>query len=648
MADRAKKPIALQFRRKLTLAKKIDSLVVHVSADNRYVLYVNGRRIAAGPSRGDLGHWRYARIDLAPFLRAGDNVIAAEVWNDGDFAARAQVSARTGFYFKAERAQDAQIDVGPSWQVRVDDSRTLTSGMSQVSEEVGGTYYVAGAPETHEGARKLADWASAHSAASDWVAPVDAAQGSTAPWALMPDPLPQMRHDPAAGGKVVRATGIVTRDFPKKPLMVPADSEISLVVDAGAVEAAYPELVMDGGAGATVSITYTESPYRADKTRQVDRGVMNDGKVLGLRDTYHADGKAGQLFSPFWWRTWRFAEIRVKTANAPLRLRGFRRQLTGYPFAQKAWFTSSDPELNRIWQIGWNTLLVDAHETFMDTSYWEQMQYIGDSRIEAMVADLVSGDPRLSEQAIRAFDGSRSVTAFARESFIGKPLPELRGLPQAAWPSAEFQSIPPFALLWVGMIDDYRMRRPADRLVREMLPGVRHVVDWFTQRVTKDGLVGKLPAWTFLDWRPNLEGKPDWSDNGDDNACVVTLSYLGALREAANMEEALGDPARAQANRAAAVAASSAIRRNCWSQARGLYADNAAKTRFSQHANLLAVLYDVTAKDERQPVMNRILAPGKGISAPEGITGVSYYFAFYLSRALDYAGMGDRYIETLS
>ena len=62
-------PIVLRFRRPLTLAALPASYVVRVSADNRFILYVNGKRAGDGPARGDLGHWRYERFDLAP--RAG-------------------------------------------------------------------------------------------------------------------------------------------------------------------------------------------------------------------------------------------------------------------------------------------------------------------------------------------------------------------------------------------------------------------------------------------------------------------------------------------------------------------------------------------------------------------------------------------------
>src|SRR5439155_23810580 len=61
------------FRRVFELNAKPASFVVHVSADNRYRLFVNGEQVSSGPQRSDLMHWRYETVDLAPQLRAGRN-----------------------------------------------------------------------------------------------------------------------------------------------------------------------------------------------------------------------------------------------------------------------------------------------------------------------------------------------------------------------------------------------------------------------------------------------------------------------------------------------------------------------------------------------------------------------------------------------
>ena len=56
---------------------------------------------------------------------------------------------------------------------------------------------------------------------------------------------------------------------------------------------------------------------------------------------------------------------------------------TAYPFEERASFDSPDPDLKKIWEISWRTARLDAHETYMDTPYYEQLQYVGDTRIQA-------------------------------------------------------------------------------------------------------------------------------------------------------------------------------------------------------------------------------------------------------------------------
>ena len=87
------------FRVKLDLSEVPKTLPIHVSADQRYKLYVNGEMVIFGPQRGDEKHWFYEAVDLEPFLREGENWISAFVWNFGRWAPMAQHTVRTGFVF---------------------------------------------------------------------------------------------------------------------------------------------------------------------------------------------------------------------------------------------------------------------------------------------------------------------------------------------------------------------------------------------------------------------------------------------------------------------------------------------------------------------------------------------------------------------
>src|SRR5262245_55811189 len=61
-------PFVTAYRLRLSLKKPIRARI-HVTADERYDLYVDGARVGRGPERGDVQNWFYDSYDLS--LRAG-------------------------------------------------------------------------------------------------------------------------------------------------------------------------------------------------------------------------------------------------------------------------------------------------------------------------------------------------------------------------------------------------------------------------------------------------------------------------------------------------------------------------------------------------------------------------------------------------
>jgi alpha-L-rhamnosidase len=56
-----------------------DEILLHVSADTRYRLYLNGERLSFGPCKSYLTRWYYETVNITPLLRAGENVLSAKV-----------------------------------------------------------------------------------------------------------------------------------------------------------------------------------------------------------------------------------------------------------------------------------------------------------------------------------------------------------------------------------------------------------------------------------------------------------------------------------------------------------------------------------------------------------------------------------------
>ena len=115
------------FRKLLRRENVPAHFIVHVSADNQFLLYVNQQRVGSGPARGDLAHWRFESYDLAPFLRAGTNVLAATVWNFGEQSAIAQMSDRAGFLLQGDTATEQAVDTNDSWEAEQEKGITVTA-----------------------------------------------------------------------------------------------------------------------------------------------------------------------------------------------------------------------------------------------------------------------------------------------------------------------------------------------------------------------------------------------------------------------------------------------------------------------------------------------------------------------------------------
>ena len=626
--------VVLHFRKAINIDRLPEHFIVNASADQQFILYVNGQRVGNGPSRSDLAHWKYETYDLAPLLKTGSNLIAAIVWNFGTQAAIAQMSDRTAFLLHGAGEFEQAADTNDSWEAEIE------KGIHAQRPHVEG-YYAAEPGERLDGAAFDWRWNDLTESKGSWRKVVTLGRGALrgetdAPnnWQLMPDPLPPMEMKLVPAGRVVRVTGIdLPSAFPEKEFVVPAHIHASVLLDNSHLTTGYPELMVGGGSGSEVRLTYAEALVD-DQSTKGNRNEIAGKHITGLVDEFVPDGADGREFMPVAWRTWRYLQLDIATADAPLRVTGLRTYFSAFPFEERGRFASDDLSLKPIWEIGWRTARLDAHDTYMDTPYWERLQYGGDTRIQILLSYTVAGDDRLARQAINAFNYSRIAD----------------GITQSRYPSSLVQIIPTFSLLWVGMVHDFWMYRDDPQFVREQLLGVRTTLDWFLARQRPDGLLENIPWWPFVDWGKDFgSGMPPQDENGGSS--VITLQFIEALRYAAELEAALGDEHQAAVYQAAASHAAQAVYRLCWNQNYGLLADTPSQTHFSQHANILGVWLDVIPTAVHKDVMTKILSvsdAGFTASGPvPSMTEATYYFRFYLARALEHAGMGDRYLELL-
>ncbi|MEP2023409.1 MAG: alpha-L-rhamnosidase C-terminal domain-containing protein [Reichenbachiella sp.] len=628
------------FRRTFELKEAPSTFVVHLSADNRYKLFVNGTFVGRGPAIGDIAHWRYETHDIAPLLKAGSNVIAVEVINFGEFRHAKQQTFQTAFIMQGAESNVADINTtkNSNWKVYKNEAY---SSIPFVSDSVGG-YYAAGPGDRVDGSQYPWGWNQLDFDDSEWAKPrlamVEFAVGRGflfgSTWYLVPRSIPFLSDSTTRFSEVAMSTNI---KVPKKFMLgteavtVPANTSVSILLDHKTHTVGYPKLSVSKGNNATIKTTYAEALFYQSSSefsahggwKKGPRNQLKDQEIRGYYDIYSPDGGDNRVFQPQAMRTFRFVQLDISTGDEPLVINDFYNIYSVYPFEEKATFESDDTSLNAIWKAAWLTLQNSATDQFEDP-YYEQLQYIGDTRIESLVSIFVSGDDRLMRKAIQQFDDSR--------------MPN--GLTQSRYPSYINQVIPPYSLFWIGMIHDYSRFRNDPAFIEGYLPGIKSVLGWFENKEDDSGMLAQLDWWNFTDWSEGFQnGIPVGADDG--HSANVSLQYALALQNAADIFEQLGDLTQATQYRNQAQAMIDAVLKYCYDNQRQLIAERPEKDVFSQHTNVFAILTDAIATEEQSALMERLLTD-------EDLIQSSIYFRFYLTRAMQKAGTADQYLSGLT
>ncbi len=621
------------FRKTMDLTAKPVRFVVHISADNRFRFFVNGREVGDGPARGDTQHWYFDSFDLAPYLKTGKNVLAVQVWNMGEHAPVAQWSYHTGLIIEGDGPQEQIVNTDASWQVIQNPAyQPVINDIPKLW-----TYIVVGPGDRVDAAKYLWDWEQPDYDDRAW--PKATAFGFPAKrhgygtdgnWALMPRSIPQMQHYPVSISKIRRTSGLVNvqqQPGGSQQYRIPAGQKTTILLDQMHLTNGYPELTVSGGRGATVRLSYAEG-MMDEKRQKGHRDSINGRKLIGFEDEFVCDGGANRTFRPLWFRTWRYLQLDIETKDEPLTIEQLQSTFAGYPFEEKAKFSSSDPSLAAIWEVGWRTARLCAMETYMDCPYYEQLQYTGDTRIQALISLYVSGDDRLMRKAIQDFADSRIAN----------------GLTQSRYPCNDLQVIPTFSLFWISMIHDYWRHRTDDAFIKSQLGTVETVLQWHEDRLGPDGLNGRLEWWNFVDWawawneESRIGGVPPGVGGGSS---ILSLQQVYTLRQAADLMTHFGKPDKAAHYRALAQRMADAVSAQCWDASRRLLADTPAKKIFSQHANIWGVLTDAIPAAQQRDVLQRIMPD-------TSLTQATFYFQFYLFEALQKTGMGDAFLPQLA
>ena len=591
-----------------------------VSADERFVLYLDGEPIARGPQRGLVDHWFFHSYEVTG-LTPGEHLLEAVCWQLGVNAPLAQLSFRGGFILRADGKYDAALTTGKGkWEVARLVNTTMSDRGTSKSFGVGTQCKAVGTGFVNE-----------RPAESEWkpVAVVRAGVrqngygAHTKGWMLYPADRPDQMYAVKVPGKVVNVACDLT-----KPFTVPAGTELDLWWDLDDYYCAYPELETAGGKGATVTWGWTESLCDKDGRKGNRDEWKGKDFTRVFADTFVCDGRADAFFTSPWWRCGRWCRVTVKTAGEPLTVKRIAIGESRYPLAVDSSFECDDASLAPCLKISRRAMEMCMHEMLFDCPYYEQQMYPGDTRVQLQVINALTRDDRMTRFVLSVFDYDRRSDGTVPMNF----------------PTRGTQESCTYSLCWVMMFGDYLMWHDGADLLRLRMPGVRNTLMGLAVYENADGLLENLPGWSFMDWvygeQPFKVGVAPCGDVGQGASALNNLQYLLAIQSVAAVDAALGEDLLAAHWNRKAQRLADALRAKFWDEGRGLMADTVSHDRFSEHAQSMAIIADLLAPEQEARAFAALV---KG----EGLAPVSSYFAFYLFKAFVKCGRADLVMKRL-
>lgn len=625
------------FRKDFEISDKPGQFIVHVSGDNRYELFINGEWISKGPASDDLNNWSFETVDLAPHLNPGRNVLAARVWNGGEFRPMAWMTHRTAFILQGDTESEQIVNTDASWLVMRNKAYSAVKFLRN-DRRLLWQYYVTGVLDSLRAADYPWDWEQPDFEGDSWQYPKKLGHGAPSgkennqQWKLSPRKVPALLRQHQKFSHIARNEGVTVSEqfLHGNPAEIPPNSKTVLLIDNRVLTTGYPVLKTSRGDGSIVKLIYSEALYFSDQLADNQRVKGHrdeiDGlEVLGVHDYFIPDGGTARTFIPLHPRTFRWVQLEIETGDEPLILDDFSSIYTAYPSKLEADFSSDDEMLNKIWDAGWRTQEISAQETFVSDLFFERMQYLGDTKVQAMAWLYMTTDDRLVRLSLEQFDQSIAPS----------------GLTQSRYPAGLEQYIPLYSLVWITMIHDYWMHRDDDEFTRQFLPGISQVLGWFNQRINQEGMLEPLSHFDYVDWTFYPDRRNKIADDPDHNSSAVhSLHYAWALEQAADLFEYFGEDLKKEKYLRQAGKLKERAFETSYDTESGLFSDSPSKQYFSMHSNIMAILSDAIPAEQQTQLLERMFAHSD-------ILDVEMYFEFFLGRVLNKTGLGDLYIERL-
>lgn len=652
------------FRCEINLEEDAE-LTASVSANSRYRLWVNEAAVLSGPCKGDQFRQYYEEVELTPYLRKGKNIFAAQVLFCDPDQVSCQEDIRTpllgvvskcvghrfamegSIYAKAvgkERKDGeeprilADVTTGEAdWRVYVDTSYYMKA--KEVNVNSGGM-----CEDVNLGLLPYRWKTCDFQMDGRWFVPEEKDTVATndffrkvgfvpkLPITRRPIPLlyeQEEKLDCAYMGEAWKQWERCGEEEKTELVRVEAGKTMRFLFAREAVTNGYMQYRFAKGANATVTFTYGERFEKKNEDgSEIRKDDIENGVLVGLVDELTlpevTDARGSFMFEPFWYRTFRFLQMEITADAEEVIVYPPKVRVTGYPLKPRTWIrSSSDEKVETLWKMCVRTLQNCMTETYMDCPFYEQMQFIMDTRLQALFQFTVSTDLRLAKKALLDFHCSMT--------------PD--GLMHGKYPSAFPQIISTFSLYFVYMLWDYYEQSGDVETVKRYRADVDQILAYYDRLQRPDGLIEKPEYWAFVDWQPAWNdvsyGEPEAVLHGPST--IINLMYAYALKTAAELCMVSGRTGLAEEYKDRQRAILESVDRLCWDETAGMYREGPDFYQFTQHAQAWRVLNGEIDEKKAGEILMRAVRPSDEMR--ENVLACSFSTAYELFRALEQTGL---------
>lgn len=650
------------FRKSVELPQAPRRAQIRISADSRYILYVNGQRIHQGPARSHPERQSYDTLDISRALRPGTNTIAAIVHQFGVPTFFSVYRDAGGLLvdgaIEFHDAPPIALHTPAGWLCR--EARAWRKDVARLSIQLG-------FQEHFDADQDIPGWLLPDYQAAEehgWKAPHDRGPAGVHPWLhLEPRGVPLLADHPIRFQRIIsQFSGENTRGYKiadnvyhlplteerrrEKNLLdnpdallgddnelatlnPPGDGRFTmLVLDLGAVRAGHAILdIADAAGDEIIDFIYTEALDKSDAPLLIAEDSRSHSQEA-TADRYRCR-PGPQRWEPFHLKGFRYLTLIFRNVEErPLKIRhvGVRRvHADVQPLGS---FECSDAQLNAIWNTSRETQLNCLLDAFVDCPWREQAMWWGDARIQARVTQFAFGDTSFLERGLRLVAQSQAGDG------------SLHAHPPADIPA---HRLPDFMLTWVLALWDHYLYTARTELLTQCLPALNDLLNFFANHETDQGLVGGFDGfWVFLDWAPLPK---------EDFSATLNLMYLQALRAAADICTTVGARGDAARYSQKALLLASAIERHFWDEKEQTWRDrfdaakNATTDSISRHASALALILGLKPQTHAAIARDVLVKPAR--SRRGRIVTASPFFYAYIFDALSSAGLGAEVVEII-